>query len=185
MEQKDVYNDMDKLQIFIKGHKANPLFPYIVAYPVNASTLPEIVGNTAYPDGLPVEVVIPELGMILGDKKMRGRNTNDMPWLAHVPEEHRAMFLAQMGTRVAATRHPGAFTASAHVSPVDASTVAHANASFLRHRPTIGLMPQTSALQVLAPNREPKELPPMKVEQKNVDTEVEECGYGGGTNERG
>ena len=68
-------------------------------YPCGAQELPNDIQHRAYGSGgLPVEVDIPELGIILGDNKMRGRKKEHMPdWLQHVPEAYRGLVLQQMG----------------------------------------------------------------------------------------
>ena len=74
MSQDDVHRLMDKTQAFIKGHTRHSDLPYLEAYPCAAVDLPKAIASRAYPSGeLHVQVDIPELNIILGDNKMRGR----------------------------------------------------------------------------------------------------------------
>ena len=98
MAQDEVHKLMDKIQSFIKGQPRTADVPYIDHYPCAAKELPSILVKRAYGSGdLPVEVDIPELGIILGDSKMRGRPKNNLPdWLEHVPDNYKGLVIQQM-----------------------------------------------------------------------------------------
>ena len=98
LSQEEVHRLMDKIQMFLKGQPRHADLPYIVHYPCEAQELPKSVKDRAYPSGdLPVTVDIPELNMVLGDAKMRGRKKDNTPeWLQHVPEEFRDMVWQQV-----------------------------------------------------------------------------------------
>ena len=116
MPQADVHQMMDKMQSFIKGHVRAPEYPYLEHHPCNAQGLPKVIQDKAYGSSdLPVEVEIPELNMVLGDNKMRGRKKDQGPeWLQHVPEAFRGMVLAQV---VAASKKGSGSSSSDHGSP--------------------------------------------------------------------
>ena len=71
--QAEVYDTMDKIQIYIKSLTADDTMPYESQYPPTPSTLNPTITSKAYKDILPSVVDIPELDSILGDNKMRGR----------------------------------------------------------------------------------------------------------------
>ena len=99
MEQTGVHKLMDKMQSFIKGQPRHVDMPYLENYPCAAHELPKGIQDRAYPSGvLPIQVDIPELGIILGDNKMRGRRRVDaMPeWLRHVPDEYKSLVMQQV-----------------------------------------------------------------------------------------
>ena len=98
MTQEEVHKLMDKVQGFIKNQSRGGEFQYIEHYPCSAQALPKAIQDRAYGSGdLPVEVDIPELGMILGDAKMRGRKKDSAPdWLQHVPEAYKGLVMQQV-----------------------------------------------------------------------------------------
>ncbi len=106
MTQDQVFGLMDKIQTFIKSSGRLASLPYIINYPPSAAELPAELQKNAYPDGqLPPIVSIPELDVILGESRMRGRSSKvTMPWLEHVPEEYRAMFLQQINSGSSSSR---------------------------------------------------------------------------------
>ena len=99
MSQEEVHKLMDKIQCFIKGYNRAFDLQYLEQYPCIAQDLPDTIKKNAFErdPGLPVEVDIPELDVILGDNKMRGRKRDAGPdWLQHVPEAFRAGVLDQL-----------------------------------------------------------------------------------------
>jgi hypothetical protein len=97
MNQETVHSLMDKIQTFLKAQARVAGLPYLEHYPSSASQLPEDMQKKAYPnEELPVDINIPELAIILGDNKLRGRPKHVAPaWLQHVPEEYRSLFASK------------------------------------------------------------------------------------------
>ena len=97
MAQDEVHKLMDKIQSMIKSMPKTAEIPYVVHYPPTAHALPNAIRDQAYPGGLPVEVDIMELNMVLGDNKMRGRKRDNLPdWLQHVPEAYEGLVMQQV-----------------------------------------------------------------------------------------
>ena len=98
MSQDEVHKLMDKVQGFIKSQPRVVEFPYLEHYPCGAKDLPRSIKDRAYdPANLPVEVNIPELNMVLGDNKMRGRKKEPVPeWLHYVPDAFKGIVLQQV-----------------------------------------------------------------------------------------
>ncbi len=124
MPQDKVFELMDNIQQYIKGTRRISGLPYIVQYPSNSDELPMEIQKVAYPDGtLPPNVVIPELDIILGGSRMRGREKetkqstigklasasscegSEFSWLKHVPATYKDMFLREIRTQQ--TQHGG------------------------------------------------------------------------------
>jgi len=98
MGQDEVHKLMDKIQGFIKGHPRVSGVPYLEHYPVAAKELSSEHQRRAYGSAdLPVDVDIPELSIILGDTKMRGRKKEVLPdWLRHVPDAYKSAVTQQI-----------------------------------------------------------------------------------------
>ena len=93
-----VYTRMDRIQNMIKsGAPAADPEQYIVQHPHSAQGLPkELLASTfTTNDSTPVEVTIPELDIVLGGTKMRGRTreSKHYEWIQFVPSEHKAAVL--------------------------------------------------------------------------------------------
>ena len=99
MSQKDVHVTMDKIQTFLKAQPRPDGIPYLEFYPPSAMLLPKSIRDKVYKEGdEPVDVDIPELKIILGETKMRGRKKSSCPeWLQHVPEEYRKQVMHAIG----------------------------------------------------------------------------------------
>lgn len=91
--QLKVFDTMDELQTMVKSGKPSDV-PYISEYPTSPSQLPDIF-NDVYVDGMPLEVSIPELDIILGTSKMRGR-TGSPDWIKHIPLEYQQTVLTEL-----------------------------------------------------------------------------------------
>ena len=108
MSQEDIHKDMGRLQTFIKAHPRHPNIPYLSVYPHSASDLSDEFKAVSFTDcRVPVDVDIPELDMILGDSRMRGRNASagSASWISHVPHEYRALLMNHLvqGRRMSRT----------------------------------------------------------------------------------
>lgn len=87
---------MDQIQSFLKNRPRMPGLPYIVNYKCSAHELSDKIKDNAYGKGeLPVDADFPELAMLLGDNKMRGRSKGPS-WLQHVPDECKNLVMAQV-----------------------------------------------------------------------------------------
>lgn len=153
MNQDEVHKLMDKIQSFIKGQARVTELPYLEHYPCSASGLPKEIQQRAYgSEGLPVEVDIPELGIILGDNKMRGRKKEQMPdWLQHVPEAYRGLVLQQMGAN-----KRGPSSSSSHIFVPEPVPLPMPSAPLLRQaqkppQPSIQLAGQSGELVASSP----------------------------------
>ena len=94
LSQDDTFKYMDIIQDFIKSVPRSKNLEYIEHYPSSASSLPADFQAIAYPDGVPPDLEIHELGSILGNNKMRGRpptgKSSKVPdWVQSVPDEYK------------------------------------------------------------------------------------------------
>ena len=96
-DQQAVWDDMDKIQDYIKGCSTSKDLPYIVDYPASPDQLPDAIRERAFADGFPPQLHIPELSTILGNNKMKGRDQvgkhASLWWLQEVPYEFRQQII--------------------------------------------------------------------------------------------
>jgi hypothetical protein len=133
--QEKVFSLMDTIQQFIKSVPRMSSLPWLEHYPLTAATLPDEIRSAAFPDGeLPVELEIPELAMVLGSHKMKGRDSTKKKapdWLSSVPEDLRDTVLAavQQGTvaspKEGRSKSSGASTPSAIASVPSEAPAGH------------------------------------------------------------
>jgi hypothetical protein len=137
MPQATVHDLMDKIQSFLKASPRKSRLPYVEHYPCSASMLPTEIQESAYPDGvLPVDVNIPELAVILGDARMRGRSSSKAApaWLQHVPDEYKALVMSQINrTRGSPSASPDR-DLPLRASPAPATAAALPGADVLRFK---------------------------------------------------
>jgi hypothetical protein len=94
LSQDDTFKYMDIIQDYIKSVPRSKNLEYIEHYPSSASSLPADFQAIAYPDGVPPDLEIHDLGSILGNNKMRGRpstgkSTKVPDWVQSVPDEYK------------------------------------------------------------------------------------------------
>ena len=174
--QEEVYSAMDRIQLYVKGVPRNKDLPYIEHYPVSASLLPDDVKKIAFPGGeLPADLDLPDLDVILGGNRMRGREakTKQVPaWRDQVPEELRATVLnAVQGSASSSSQPPAPLPLTA--SPQAAGNVVPI-ADVLRFA-----TPQPSPSQLCKPGTLPEQpsqqqQPKTPSEQPVADPDIDE-----------